>query len=53
VFAAQPVSDAAAGHGEEHPLSGRQVFGMAPVPPQHPDTRQIFGAPASDDLAPP
>lgn len=31
-------------------LAGRQVFGMAPVEPQHPDERQIFTAPS--EIAP-
>lgn len=36
---------------EANALAGRQVFGMAPVEPQDPADRQIFGAGASQDTA--
>lgn len=45
VFHPAPPEPAAAPPVEaEHPLAGRQVFGMAPVAPQPPEDRQIFAA---------
>ena len=40
----EPEPVAAAPLEADHALAGRQVFGMAPVEPQHPDDRQVFAA---------
>jgi hypothetical protein len=48
--AAKPIP-AADGDAEVNAMAGRQVFGMAPVEPQDPADRQIFGAGPDQDPA--
>lgn len=46
--ASAPTAEPEAGGA---PVPGRQIFGLAPVEPQHPDDRQVFGSSAADGAA--